>query len=796
MIKFRTALRILVCYLLFMNSSMAAEPSPALPFGNVGALQALGLLPVFDNTGRKISADTDIKWSGEGGERGEIGLFPEDHAAFLAGNSDLLPGILQSADQAPPASFSFGHAPNLYWLPYLMTGDKKYLGHMENYYRKFCDKMSKPYDNWVGWQQSGRYLAWTLRQLVQLAYLEKKGLTKNTYYLTALSNAKKYYLNNVIAASNEKPYYEVWRVLAFNSVTYKSFGWTGWMESMVGQTLNYTVRLGFNDWLPIAQWQFEHLNRRVNLWSVKAVDNDHVFFYDRAKKGEITDYKSAKLWATTHGWEEVAEYSTSIMNKPTYKKWDKGTLFTADAKVDGRFFTYRNRAQYAYAWAALAAQNDIEGAAEIANLLREKIDERGDRWDYKNYQSGYPFSIKPSKNLTHKVWDPIRDNKGKVAKSSWSSLPISSKDNPHILKISNLDPSGEITDLLESRGFNSSKMYGYSHVKGTFTAWVGQAFDRHSKVVYYPWGGGHADSSINGIWKLDLNKLKFAVESMPSDPDLQGSEWSDKYKKLGGNGSFTTYMDRAGVISYVLPDGRPPSQHTYGGVAKVGDILFTTRNRKYAYNVKSKEYNVDGWKKNGSLFQTSIQNVVFPYKNKVFGILKSELQYSGWNKLESAESTDIVDIDAPPRGINFVGQHLIFQMTESKIMAMNFHKKSGKNVYAVFDMKTESWSDLVETYGLPAHNYTQEMQAGVYIPSWGTKGSVLREFSYGSLRGQWYLLDLATSQYTPFSFTGYEVQAGTFVGNKAFIADIGGIKALFYLAVNSKVSEVYVMRIE
>ena len=794
--KPRIYVNVIFCFFFYIGSLSASEVMTSLPYGNVTALQALGLLPVYDDPGHNISADTDIKWSGEGGERGEIGLLPEDHAAFLAGRVELLPEILQAASQPPPSSFSFGHAPNLYWLPYLMTGDAKYLDHMEVYYRIFCNQMNKPYDNWVSWQQAGRYLAWPLRQLVQLAYLEKRGLTKNSYYLAALENAKNNFLNNAMSGKPENKHHDVWRVLVFNSVTYDSFGWTGWMESMVGQVINYAVQLGFNDWFPIAEWQFEHLNRRMNLWSIKAVDNDHVFFANRAPSGAITDYASGRAWAASNGWDKVTEYPKYKMDMPTYSGWDKNSLFAADSKIDGMFYTYHNRAQYAYAWAALAAKNRIPGAAEIANTLRSKVNDRGDQWDFKNYQSGYPFSTDSRLKVNSGTWKPVRNENGLVEKNSWLGLPISSLDNPQILKIDKLNPVSDITNLLKDRGFDTSKMYGYSRVKGTFTAWVGQAFDRAANIAYYPWGGGHADSSINGIWKFNIDKLKFDIESMPSNPNRVGAQWSANYKNRGGDGTFTTYMDDAGEIHFSLPDGRPPSQHTYGGVVKIGDLLFTTRNRKYSYNLKTKEYKIENWIKNESLFMTSIQNSVFSYRDQAFGILKSELQYFGWNKLESSQSVVIEDISSPPNGINFVGQHLVLQMDDTRLMAINFDAQSSRSVYAIFDMETESWGDLVETYGLPEHNYTQEMQAGVYIPSWGSKGSVLREFSYGSLRGQWYVLDLATSQYTPFSFTGYKIQAGTFVGNKAFIADVGGIKALFYLAVNSKVSEVYVMRIQ
>ncbi|SFG23621.1 hypothetical protein [Neptunomonas qingdaonensis] len=770
-------------------------PPTEIPYGDLAALKLMKLLPEFDISTYTRNVNTSIDWSGNTGERPEIGLFPDDHAAFIAGVDVNIELINATADQAMPSTFSFGHFPNLYWLPYLMTGDAKYIAHMEDQYIRVTSKMGVPVNEFANWYESGRYFAWSLRNLAQLAYLQQKGLTTQTYYIDALNFTKTYLTNK--ALNNSDPAYDTWRVLKFNSTTYKSVGFTGWQESMMGIVINYVAQLGFTDWLPICKWHFVQLQRRIDYWGWKAVDADHLWFYERASElgqsAEITNYGTARAWAAKAGetvkdsWERVTPYPLSKMNVQAYIDWPEGKLLTVNGTVGGQTFTYANRAQYAAHWAAMAARNGIDGADIIADALHEKINDRGDVWDYKNNPSGYPYTVEltPISNFN---WTPGRNADGIVVDASWQQLPIATKENPIVHRITGSDPVGELTSDLISKGFNpASDDYGNGKVAGTFYAWVGQALDPVQKKAWIPWGGGHADSSMNGVWELDINKLKWSVESMPSDPDALGYEWSDSYKN---SGSFTKYHG-----GYTLPDGRPPSQHTYGGVFKSGDWLVTTRNRRFAYNIVTKEYKIEEWSRNGAHITPDIHNYAFAYGDVVYGALKQANEWGGWHKIPDPSKPEVVNISAPSYDdINWNGGHALTQIGFDKIIAIGY-----KNRYQIFDMAAESWGPVTYITGdtpSAGYGYENELQGLVYIPNWGASGSILRQYMYGSSKGKWFVLDLETNIQTAIALEGSPIQYTPWVGQKVFTIEIGGITAMIYTSVRSGVSQTSIMRIE
>lgn len=339
----------------------------SVPFGDVAELQSIGLLPVYNETSVALSPDLSIVWNGMAGERGEIGLFPAQHAAFIAGQTDLLFSILEVAKKPPASNISHGHKPNLYWLPFLMTGDVQYVRNMEQTWGMFKQWRPRGLDAWM----QGRNLAWTLRDLAQLAWLQEQGFTESDVYISTLSEAREFYLSK-----QENNFHDTWRVLGFNWVDSTSLGWTSWMESFVGQSLAHTVRLG-HDWKPIAEWHFQHLVRRSGSeWPFKAIDADHVFFRWFCGDQKLTTCAYALTW------QDVTPYQPTHTGTEDYNAYPDDQLLPY--KLNGHRFTFANRAQYAYGWAALAASVGIEGAHEKAQQLKAAIDGRGDTFEIKN----------------------------------------------------------------------------------------------------------------------------------------------------------------------------------------------------------------------------------------------------------------------------------------------------------------------------------------------------------------------------------------------------------------------------
>lgn len=255
-------------------------------------------------------------------------------------------------------NLSFSHYPNLFFLPYLLTGDKKYIKPQEDLWAAYQKLSKRKIDSGIK-HQNGRSLAWNFRTLAQLAWLQKQGLTEGDFYIEALEKTRKQLLVDM-----ENPYQAGLHVLG-TKINSGGRRWNGWMESYLGQVINYTVQLGFKEWQPIAEWHFEHLRARCGgEWPLKYCVSDHV--------------TSGLTWSTTNA------YSDQRMQ--ALKDWPDGALPTY--KVNGVVITYPIRAQNARAWAAMAAKNGIEGASELYEKLDAAITKRGDRNQHQEFAIG------------------------------------------------------------------------------------------------------------------------------------------------------------------------------------------------------------------------------------------------------------------------------------------------------------------------------------------------------------------------------------------------------------------------
>lgn len=413
-----------------------------------------------------------------------------------------------------------------------------------------------------------------------------------------------------------------------------------------------------------------------------------------------------------------------------------------------------------------------------------------------------PVIVPPSASETE--WPPERDAQGVITNASWQSLPVATVGVPHFRKVVGSDPVGEIRAALTAAGFDyAANDFGTADVQGSFTGWAGFAVDAVGLVAYNPWGGGHADSSINGIWKNDISRLSWGIEDMPSDPYDPLYPWSTDYINNPPGGSFSQYLDENGNVLPVMPDGRFPSMHTYNGVFITGDEIITTRNGRYAYNRVTKTYNYSTWNLEGSTEQPSTNNFAFQHGNDVFGPLNQENGQFGFHKITNADSSlNIAQVPNVPAHIQFVGGHTGTLLDEHRCIMINTN-----HYYAIFNMQTETWEPEVLMTGRlidfekpvvprePWSVHNHEMQPTVYLPTWGAEGSVLRRITRYNDAGKWFVLDLATGINTEASPTGFATEIGEWPGNKVFKVEVGGIEAIIYTCVANNVSETYVMRI-
>lgn len=734
-------------------ASPAVDASVAIPYGDVKALQAMGLLQEYSHA-RSVSVDTRIDWGHTSGERGEIGLIPEDHAAFLAGQAELLPNILRVALAPPPPNISHAHKPNLYWLPYLMTGNQVYVDNMEAVDKQHYAWHNRATGKGLDAGDNGRELAWSLRDLSQLAYLQSKGLTTDTHYIGAFEATRDRFSR--IASGDGRKVYDTYRVFALQILsTWDQYAWTSWMESFVGQVINNIVLMGFDDWKPMAEWHFQNLIRRSGTeWPFKAVDGDHVHFLKHLKDtNDIHDWPTIRAAADASNWKTVTEYEPLLYNWSEYAGLPDDKLIPL-GQLHGHHFTYYQRAQYAYGWAAIAAKVGIVGAGAKRDQIYNAIRDRGDRvWDNKNsFVGSIPqVAIAPSVDIARPaVIAPLVVTQPALW-SGWDNLPSN-----EFVKVPGMGGTRNITKLLNSAGFTRDKYKG--SVKGSFVAWVGAAYDFENDAMYIPWGGGHGDSSLNGIWKLDLELMEWSIEQMPSDPVRPGFEWSNGYWK---SGVYTTYKPHTlGGTSDILPDGMPTSRHNYSNVWY--DSKRQTINQGavswWRYSLDTKETSRQLWtmggatldgRNNSPAFYDEVKDVVF------MGFKKTRADYYRFARI-SADTGGISTLPSP------ISNHTAAYCRNGRTIYQFASPKSGEQ-WAEFDMDAEKWTSG-RTTGLVEYSWTQEMQGCVYVPEWG---KILRQFTSGALAGKFYLYDPKTKENAPFNIRGTD-PTQKFIGNKMF----------------------------
>ncbi|PCI70449.1 MAG: hypothetical protein COB26_02865 [Piscirickettsiaceae bacterium] len=353
-------------------------------FGGLSDLQLKGLLPKYGLATHTVQPDTNINWGGSGGERDEIGLFPEQHAAFIAGQADLKDSILEAALLPPPDNKDHAHAPNEFWLPYLLTANPVYVTNMERswylYKRRYKGQAldSAIVDSYA------RLIAWNLRELTQLAYLESKGLTKETVYIKSLNATRDRWLGII---ANPRADQAMFNVLDFNSAGVNSHGFTGWMQSMLGQAINYTAYMTKDEgWKTVAAWHFQNLLKSSgDKWPLKALGYSHVFMYyfmeqgNKATRQEVFDFAQTATWDTVRPWPYAALTDQ-------YLNLDPNHIAPKEFRTPASIYTmvYTNRFHYSYAWARLACYNEIERACEKADQIQQEVDAAGYWWSYKN----------------------------------------------------------------------------------------------------------------------------------------------------------------------------------------------------------------------------------------------------------------------------------------------------------------------------------------------------------------------------------------------------------------------------
>ncbi|GAA5174143.1 hypothetical protein GCM10025771_03100 [Niveibacterium umoris] len=164
------------------------------------------------------------------------------------------------------------------------------------------------------------------------------------------------------------------------------------------------------------------------------------------------------------------------------------------------------------------------------------------------------------------TWTPGRGSDGRVTKASWALVPF---DRWVRVAGTRMDALGAVVAAAMPNWADR----GTQGWNGVLKAWSGMAVDASRPRAFF-FGGGHHDSSNNGVYRLDLNKMSWAVEKLPTD----STKFDSRYN-TSQNGSFTVYPpaqeyqtahpnDTSVLYDcfYPFAPNEPTARHTYGSL--------------------------------------------------------------------------------------------------------------------------------------------------------------------------------------------------------------------------------------
>ena len=384
-----------------------------------------------------------------------------------------------------------------------------------------------------------------------------------------------------------------------------------------------------------------------------------------------------------------------------------------------------------------------------------------------------------SMDVVNNVWTPTKDGNGDILGGSWSNLPLD-----EWCSVAGTELQG-LRDALVAAGRNPAVIdHGTgAYELATFNAWVGCATDLTNGDVWVPWGGGHADSSMNGVWHINLERMgSWDVALAPSDPAAVGYEWSADYK---ASNNFTTYQPALDDPGDILPDGMPTSRHQYNGVWYDPDrnLVCQSRRRLWAFNPTTQQVSSQLWYESAALIRPTIVHDIHydEVAQQPIGFFpRTDLDAYYWAALDP----DTGNVTALPG--RYAGNSRAICRIGRDLMLI-----SDNDNYGLFDMDSRAWHSTATLTDNPAYDYQQEMQVCVYIPEWD---KVLRRFTKSGLSGAWYLFDPSTLTHSTYTPQGITMPNPTWPGNKCFYYPAR--KSVIYITATALGdSSIHVMRV-
>lgn len=368
------------------------------------------------------------------------------------------------------------------------------------------------------------------------------------------------------------------------------------------------------------------------------------------------------------------------------------------------------------------------------------------------------------------VWTPTKNGGGNILDASWANLPLNEWCAVAGTK------TGQLSTLLTAAGLPRATIEkgDAAAVAGGMVAWSGCVLAGTS--AYWPVPGGHVDSSMNGLWRLDLERMGsdagFAIECNPSDPADATYPWDAGYiaRSMGSFRIYPPSPSGDGVANDILPDGKPTSRHQYKGI-----WYDSTRNQvgvgtmsRWVWDLDTDAWTRTRWTYSGSPVEPTINQHLFYHAatDQIVGYFArlGDGDYYTMSKT-AASGSAIVDITPPTNWFAQSGAASC-RLSEDEVLFLWWNNDVNEDRWAILNLSSASvTSQGLVTNPIDPGSTNNEMQVCVYNP---TTGKVLRRLTDGSFRGDWYEFDLATKANSVHTPAGFAVPYAPTPGGNCF----------------------------
>lgn len=416
-----------------------STPTGDLIYAGVGSeFQGLltDIMPSAFDVGLVTDTTTvEIRLDGGGSERSELGLFDEWTCeweaifrnagdavraevlrTYMVGQANSIKGFtwddlaILSGETNPTTSgsgdieTSYAHFPNVFFPAALLTNNST---ERDEFIQAARDKHTSANDHfsntitayWKDEQQRG--WAWALREIAQLAYLEREGLITGTgtYYRDILE-ANKTHIELVIAMNETSWDHaivpQIYKTM-YTENNRAGVNWrrSGWQQAFIGMTIAYINKLGF-DWMAIANFHVQHWGLRRDNWGWESVDYDYCYIDDAIAAYDALATQPEKdafdWWSNVVRADYISDGSNTGVRDAALTNASWNSALIVDTVIDGEQMTFNGRLDMLLSCMAMYVDIGAIGASTFLSQLKTQRQDRINRGGASDY-SAYRHSL-------------------------------------------------------------------------------------------------------------------------------------------------------------------------------------------------------------------------------------------------------------------------------------------------------------------------------------------------------------------------------------------------------------------